>query len=312
MVSLTGQVDAPFAFNFLFPVPAKEFRAGAVGVAGVYVTTPNDVYFISREGPRSIGSPVVNKYLRNLSGTYAQTGFEGRYDVFKQLYYVMIPQASPTSTEILVYHDKWQCWTSFNYPVVASAFCVHNAPVDPNFPTTVPIRGPVLITNEGSARVIYESAATTTDIKTSGTQNLTATAVLAAQRPVDFKRRVKIEEITIDTDGGEANSFIMAATLFVPSTYGGTAVETITYGGSVAITSNKLRARSQIRSTYEREGFVPQVVVTGAPSLVINEIDTLIQDGSPIIGNSGDRARITVTGSYRAITDVSGSIRVIT
>lgn len=101
LASLTGDVDIPFQFDFLYKVNLAAARTLSYSPEGVYALGLDDIYLLSTSGPKSIGTPVIGRWVSSDVVLYNQFQAVGTYDPLNKTYYVFIPYTS--ATNILLY-----------------------------------------------------------------------------------------------------------------------------------------------------------------------------------------------------------------
>ena len=317
---LTGAVDAPFSFRFLYPVSVTSVASAAVAPGGVFCLGTNNVYFLDSSKPNLIGDPIKNKYIDDISHLYGKgnvPSFDptaGAWDEFRQVYYLSIPFNDQTNKEgdLLLYHRNYNAWTSFHYPFIVSRVCVLNGLLDANSIDTYLNRGPVLskFFDGTDSWVVYEDPFEDSDLKSDGTtEDLMCFCTMAALKPSQWDRRVKFESMTIDINGGTSSTLTASAQLFAPSKYNDVTFETITISTNVFIQTNKLRQRQTFFGVRERNGIVPKITFISSPYVALNAVYVTYSDGSlflpTTVTSTTDRItvdlveRITVDGQQR-------------
>lgn len=316
--TITGNVDVPFNFSFLYRVSLRDVHSAALAIGGIYIYDgDSDVWLLTTGGPKSIGAQIKNKYILDLSNTYGVsiTDVAGAYDEYRQVYYLYIPRnVAFTNSEILVYHERQQGWTTFNYPLQIGRICALNEAKDAVAPNDVPVRGPIISTlgGSGDARIVIEDPDSMTDVADAAgtTQDMIAFATLAALRAVTWGRRVRFQDLTIDIDGGTQSQLTVAVNLFTPSRFNDVSLETINLVSSSVVQTSRLRQRKTFVGVRERNGIVPQVVFTASPMLSLNSIDINQSDGAPFIEVAASPSDERITVSLDQRVTVGGDIRI--
>lgn len=309
--TISGDLDAPFSFRYLYSVSIKDVTSAAGAPGGVYCLGNSDVYFLSTGGPESLGDPIKNKYIEDVGNIYGatQTDPAGAWDEYRKCYYLSIPvNISSNTGEILVYHRVKNGWTTFKYPVTVNRICASNSPKDFNSPESYFTRGPI-ITRLGtiSSQVIYEDPNTTTDVTTNSTQPMVAFATMGALQSKEWGRRVKFESLTLDINGGTQIQLTASVTLFAPSRFNDVIFETINISSNVFIATQRLRQRQTFFGVRERNGIVPKITLTESPLVSLNSCDIAYCDGSQFLPTTvtSTPERCTVDLVNRTLVDGS-------
>lgn len=101
MATLTGDVDIPFDFAFLYKVNLAAARTLSYSAQGVFALGLDDIFILTESGPKSIGNPVIGRWISSDVVLYNQHQAVGTYEPLKQTYYLFIPYTSESN--ILLY-----------------------------------------------------------------------------------------------------------------------------------------------------------------------------------------------------------------
>ena len=150
MATFTGNVDAPFAFDFLYQINLAAARTLAYSPYGIYAWGLDGVWLLTTSGPENIGEDIIGGWIDSNYTVYNHYQAVGCYDALRDRYYVYVPftsaanalnylrhtDANTTATKritdssedriadypltdptlTLAYHRKQKRWTYLSFP----------------------------------------------------------------------------------------------------------------------------------------------------------------------------------------------------
>jgi len=184
IAELTGDVDAPFTFNFLYKVNLASARSLAYATYGVYALGLDDIYLLTVSGAEDVGNDITGGWINSDYTIYNQYQAVACYEALKDVFYVYIPFTSvdnaiqylrgtdsgvtadqrvtdsaedriadyplTNGTEVLAYHRKKKKWTYLSYNLALYSIA------SVNFRTPA-IKGLVATTSHHQAFVEYRT-----------------------------------------------------------------------------------------------------------------------------------------------------------
>lgn len=290
-MDVTGYVDTPFAFKYLYPVSCDSPYTASFTPQGLYFLGRNNVYVAQIGSLQEIGN-VTKDAWTNLDLTQAQ----GFYDYWRNEYFLYIPNANFVAPSVVwVYNAVFKAWTKFEYNFPIKSISSPNFRTTSSFDglagtfdsligtmdymgTSFPVRGLVFVSYSPTARVLIESTTATTEPDSNGVY-ASFSAVIQGSRlvPQDPLDKVRLHEIQWIVENGVSTSytpqFRYSSDAFVGS-------DTATYVTGTAITRSAIKKDiGAHKREIERDQIQIEMSLTGCPELVLIGVYPLITDG---------------------------------
>lgn len=150
LATVTGNVDVPFTFDFLYLVNLSSARSLAYSPYGIYAWGLEGTWLLTTSSPENIGEQIVGGWINSDTVVYNHYQAVGCYDAMRDIYFVYVPftsadnavnflrftDANTTATRrvtdsgedriadypltdptlVLAYHRKRQRWTYLSLP----------------------------------------------------------------------------------------------------------------------------------------------------------------------------------------------------